>query len=105
MLEKWIGNGSMNLNTSLRASLDQAHAALEAGDADEAALRAKAVLALARAEREVAELKSALTFPQEEDEEAIRAELRSRIRRLVDAQESGAADDELERIASGAIAP
>ena len=93
----------MRSETQLRAWLDQAHAAFAAGEVAEAERCAKAVSALVRAEREIAELE-ARAPPEEEDEEALRAELRSRIRRLVDAEGAGAPDEVLERIASGASA-
>jgi len=70
------------------------------GDAAEAERRAKAITALVRAEREVAERAAAPELlSAEEDEEVRRAELRRRLARFVEAACAGAADPVLERIA------
>jgi hypothetical protein len=86
---------------TFRALLDMAYAEFAAGDAAEAERRARAVSAIVRAERDVAEFIAAATQAPEEDAETIRAELRSRFRRLVEAEHAGAPDEVLERIATG----
>jgi len=87
---------------ALKAMIADAEASLRAGDAQDAERRAKAVSALVRAARDVAELDAfARAQPPEQDEEALRAEIRGRIRRLVEADLAGAPDEVLERIASG----
>ena len=95
----------MEDRTGLRRSLNAAHDALAGGEAGDAERRAKAVTALVRAERDLAELMGAAGDDTETDEEAMRAELLSRITRLVEAEHAGAPDEVLERIASGAAAP
>lgn len=93
----------MAAGEALRALLDSAHEALMAGDAQDAERRARAVSAIVRAERDVAEhLAAARAETPEEDAEAIRAELRSRFRRLREADDAGAPIEVLERIAAGA---
>lgn len=85
----------------LRTLLDEARAALAAGEGAEAERRAKAVSAIVRAERDVAEfVAECQAKAQEEDADAIRAELRSRFRRLAEAEIAGASDEALERIAA-----
>jgi alkanesulfonate monooxygenase SsuD/methylene tetrahydromethanopterin reductase-like flavin-dependent oxidoreductase (luciferase family) len=78
--------------------LASAEEALAEGDAASGERIAKAVSALVRAERDVAEFLAAQDAQTEEDDEAIRAELLSRIRQLVDAETSGAPDDVVERL-------
>lgn len=95
----------MNCRAGLRRLLDEAHASLAAGEAVEAERRAKAVSALIRAERDLADFLVERASTQEDDEEAARAELLSRISRLVEADRAGAPDAVLERIASGVAAP
>lgn len=96
----------MNAAEMLRAWLAWSHDAMREGDAAEGERRAKAVSALVRAEREVAEFASVLAAQsQENNEEALRAELRSRLRRFVDAAHAGAPDDVLKRIGTGEAAP
>jgi hypothetical protein len=95
----------MNSAAALRRSLEDAHAALANGEAAEAERRAKAVTALVRAERDVSELLAAEGDDAEDNAEAQRAELLSRIARLVEADRADAPDEVLERIASGAAAP
>jgi hypothetical protein len=89
----------MDCGTGLRRLLDDAHAALAGGDAGEAEQRAKAVSALLRAERDLAEYMTAQGPSAEEDDEALRAEIRSRIARFVEAERSGAPPEVLERLA------
>lgn len=89
----------MDGGTGLRRLLDGAHAALAAGDAGEAEHRAKAVSALLRAERDLAEYEASRAASPEDDDEALRAEIRSRIARFVDADRRGAPAEVLERLA------
>lgn len=87
---------------ALKLILADAEAALRAGDSQEGERRAKAVSALVKAVRDVAELEAfAREQPPEEDEDALRAEIMGRIRRLAEAHDSGAPDEVLERIAAG----
>ena len=93
----------MRTGEALRTLLDDAHEALKGGDAVDAERRAKAVSAILRAERDVAEfLVEQSAADPEEDEEALRAELRGRLRRLADGIRAGATDEDLERIANSA---
>lgn len=85
---------------TLRRLLDGAYRSMEQ-DAGEAERTAKAVTALIRAERDLAEFIAAAPQSPECDADAIRAELRSRFRRLVEAERAGAPAAELERIATG----
>ncbi len=87
----------MDNAAALRDVLAKAQAALAAGDACEVERRAKAVSALVRAERDVAEFARAL--PPEQDEEALRAELRRRLVLFAKADLADAPPDVLERIA------
>lgn len=96
----------MRTAEALRAMLDQAHAALKDGEAANAEKRAKAVTAIVRAERDVAEfLAETAATTLEEDEEHLRAELRSRLRRLVDGIRDGAPDDVLRGLRGEGSAP
>lgn len=89
---------------ALQDGLAEAEAALRGGDAVEAERRAKAVSALVKAAREVAELEAqARAQAPEEDADALRAELRRRICRLAEAQRAGVPDAVLERIATGEL--
>jgi hypothetical protein len=86
---------------ALEALLTEIEATLASGDSDEACRRAKAVSALVRARRDVAELAElAREQPSEEDVEALRAELRDRLARFADADRAGAPAEVLERIAT-----
>jgi len=90
----------MRVAEALRTLLDEAHVALGGGDPAEAERRAKAVSALVRAERELAEFAAAAaTAVAEEDGERMRAELFSRLDRLADAARQGAPEEVLERLA------
>jgi predicted glycoside hydrolase/deacetylase ChbG (UPF0249 family) len=90
----------MDRGAALRRLLDDAHAALADGDAADAERRAKAVSALIRAEGELTAYVATHAAP-EEDEEAIRAEIRNRVARFVEAAGAGAPDEVLERIGRG----
>ena len=86
--------------------LDAAVGALRTGDAGEAERRAKAISALVRAQREVAEYVAAeRARAPEEDEQALRAELRRRLALYIDADRAGAPADVLQRIGTAAPAP
>ncbi|MEQ1619401.1 MAG: hypothetical protein ABL883_13780 [Terricaulis sp.] len=92
-----------DLGARLRAMLDEAASILNAGEAVEAERRAKAVVALVRAERDVAEfLADERANAPEQDEEQLRAELRRRIGRYVAAAAAGAPVDVLQQIGTGA---
>ncbi|MBC7767532.1 MAG: hypothetical protein H7124_01960 [Phycisphaerales bacterium] len=92
----------MNAAESLRALLSEAHKTLVTGEAGEAERQAKAVIAIVRAERDVAEYLAALEAQNtEENEDALRAEIMGRIHRLAAAQCAGAPLAELERLAAG----
>lgn len=91
-------------SAALDAALRETQASLTAGEAQDAERRAKAVSAFAKAIRDAAELADyARTLPPEEDAEAIRAELRRRIARFIEAEQSGADLETLERIGTGEI--
>jgi hypothetical protein len=92
----------MPIAEALRALLDAAHAELAGDQPAEAERRAKAVSAIIRAEQDVAAfVAAAAAQAPEEDAESIRAELRSRFRRLVEAEHAGAPAEVLERLAAG----
>ena len=97
-------SGTRNLSeavAALKRSLEEAQALLRNGETQEAERCAKAVSALVKAARDVADLDAlARAQPPEDDEDALRATIMGRIRRLVEARDSGAPDDVLERIAS-----
>jgi hypothetical protein len=94
--------GAMPGEEPLRELLNTIRESLAKGDAAEAERRARAVSAIVRAERDVAEFAAAARpAPEEEDAETIRAELRSRFRRLAEAEHAGAPAEVLERIAAG----
>lgn len=86
---------------ALRAHLDAALEAL-AVDPGDAERRARAVSLLVRAEQELAAFSAAAALADpKQDEDALRAELRSRIRRLAEAEHLGLPAEALERIAGG----
>lgn len=89
----------MDAAETLRGLLAEAHERLRLGEAAEAERCAKAVSALVRAERDVAEYAAAQS--PEQDEESERAEFFSRLDRLIAADRAGAPLEELERIAAG----
>jgi hypothetical protein len=83
-----------------RMLLEQASGKLEAGEASDGERQAKAISALIRAERDVAEFLSSPAPPsEEEDDYARRAELRRRLAAFVEADLAGAPPEVLERIA------
>jgi hypothetical protein len=74
----------MTNEAAYRGYLEKVHAALDKGDAADGERLAKAVTALVRAERDVAEyLREAAS--EDDDPDAIRAELQSRFARFIDA--------------------
>jgi hypothetical protein len=89
---------------AFRAFLDEAHAALNGADAQgaqDAERRAKAVSALVRAERDVAEYLSELRAASENDnEDAISAELQRRLAAFADADRAGHPPEILASIAT-----
>ncbi len=87
----------MDAVAALRTALEEAHAELAGGDALEAERRAKAVAALVKAERELAEF-AAATVP-EDDEQELRAELARRLDRLARSQRDPVPDEILQQIA------
>lgn len=84
---------------ALRTALDAARDMLCASRAPEAERLARAVTALVRAERDLAELAAATGHSTEEDDEAMRAELRRRFDRFLVADREGGSADELGRLA------
>lgn len=89
----------MDTKASLRSALDAAADRLT-DDAVEAERLAKAISAVVRAERDLAEFLATPATPSpEENDERIRAELRGRLDRLLAAQRAGAPLGELERLA------
>jgi hypothetical protein len=91
--------------SALRAILNDAYLALHDGEAIQAERRAKAVSALVRAERDVAEfLNQARAAAMENDDEACRAELRRRFALVAEAERAGAPDEVLARIAREGVA-
>lgn len=89
---------------ALAAALEEAQRELAGGEALEAERRAKAVSALVRAARDAADLQAyARAQAPEEDEDALRAELRDRLARFIAAADAGAPDEVLERIGAGEI--
>lgn len=90
---------------AFRAFLNEAHAALNGGDAQDAERRARAVSALVRAERDVAEYLSEFRATSEnDDEEAMRAELQRRLAAFADADRAGHAPDMVARTAASGVA-
>lgn len=94
----------MERHSDLHSHLAAARASLGAGGAVDAERRARAIIALVRAERDVAALTGDGGGAQEDHEEQLRAELRRRIARFVDAASAGAPDAVLEQIATGGTA-
>lgn len=91
----------MTTPAAFRAFLDQAHTALNGDDAQDGERRAKAISALVRAERDVAEyLSEQRAATENDDHEAIRAELQRRLALFADADRAGRPPEELARIAA-----
>lgn len=90
----------MPVADDLRALLRSAHEAIQDGEAVEAERRAKAISAVVRAERDVAEFLAAEDERNPvRDSQSLRAEFRSRVARIVAAELAGASDEELGRMA------
>lgn len=86
---------------ALRSIIDAALARLVIGDAAEAERSVKAVSALVRAERELAEFEAASVASNSDgDNEASSAELRRRLALYVESVRAGAVPKVLERIAT-----
>jgi hypothetical protein len=97
---------AMSTEAAFRAALDQAHAALGDGKAQDGERLAKAVSALVRAERDVAVFVMTLRAANEsDDEDALRAELHRRLSLFVDASRAGHPQDALARIAATGVGP
>ena len=95
----------MSTAAAFRAFLDQAHVALNGDNAQDAERRAKAISALVRAERDVAEYLSELRAAHElDDEDALRAELHRRLALFADADRAGHPREVLARIAQTGVA-
>ena len=91
----------MSTATAFRAFLNQVHNALNAGEAQDAERLGKAISALVRAERDVAEyLMELRTASENDDHTAIRAELHRRLARFADADRAGSPRDVLAAIAA-----
>lgn len=96
----------MNTAAAFRAYLDAAHTALNGGAAVDCERLAKAISLLVRAERDVAEyLSECRTVSENDDEEAIRAELQRRLDLFAAAVEAGHSDEALAQIAETGVAP
>jgi tRNA threonylcarbamoyladenosine modification (KEOPS) complex Cgi121 subunit len=85
--------------TALRQLMDEALDKLAGGEPGEAERCAKAVSALVRAERDLAEFEAAAADLMEDDDEARRAELRRRLALFAEADRAGRPPEVLERIA------
>ncbi|MEZ5960192.1 MAG: hypothetical protein R3C30_07145 [Hyphomonadaceae bacterium] len=91
----------MTIATTFRAFLDQAHASLNESEAQESERCAKAVSALVRAERDVAEYLNELRAAADNDDyDTMRAELQRRLSIFADAARSGHSVEVLARIAA-----
>jgi hypothetical protein len=84
---------------ALQRSLLEASEALTGGDAADAERRAKAITALVRAERDVAEFATTASL-SDDDNEHLCAELRGRLVAFAEADLAGAPSEVLERIAT-----
>ena len=91
---------------AFRNYLDAAHAALNGGEAADCERLAKAISVLVRAERDVAEYMSELrTASENDDEDAVLAELQRRLDLFAAAVEAGHSDDTLASIAQTGVGP
>jgi hypothetical protein len=98
------GTAVADLGDDLCAMLEQAKREISGGDVAEGAARAKAVSALVRAERDVAEhLSQSRAAALEDDDEACRAELLRRLTLFADAARAGDSDEVLARIAATGV--
>jgi hypothetical protein len=103
-VKDWVLRGDeavTDFGATFRSMLNGAAGALIGGDAADGERRAKAVSAIVKAERDVAEfLVEQRTAAWEDDDEACRAELRRRLSLFADADRAGAPADVLARIAA-----
>jgi hypothetical protein len=103
-LKDWVLTGDeavTDFGATFRSMLNGAQTALNSGDAADSERRAKAVSAIVKAERDVAEfLVEQRTAAWEDDDEACRAELRRRLSVFADASRAGAPPEVLARIAA-----
>lgn len=88
----------MDAAAALHELLAEAKSAFAGGEAQEVERRAKAISALVRAERDINELAATRAPTLEEDDEAVRAELRRRLDKFVEADLADAPPEVLERI-------
>ncbi|MEQ1817349.1 MAG: hypothetical protein ABL871_01970 [Terricaulis sp.] len=96
----------MSTAAAFRSYLDAAHAALNGGEAVDCERLAKAISVLVRAERDVAGYLSELrTASENDDEDAVLAELRRRLDLFSAAVEAGHPDKVLADIAQTGVAP
>jgi antitoxin (DNA-binding transcriptional repressor) of toxin-antitoxin stability system len=100
MVEKFGLRRGDAFEAALAAVLESAAAQLTVDTADEICRAAKAVAALVAAKRALAELSASASTGVEEDDDDIRAELRRRVARFVEADLAGAPAEALERIAT-----
>lgn len=101
MIEKFGSKRSGAWVDALAQVLESMGKRLGGDNALEVERQAKAVSALVRAKRDLDEYAAALQAGlTEQDEEELRAELRRRIARFVEADLSGAPDEVLERLAN-----
>lgn len=95
----------MDAAGTLRALLSEAHDRLRAGEPAEAERHAKAVSAIVRAERDVAEYLAALEAERpEEDEDELLAEIMRRLDRIADADGARGAAEGPDGVAAGEAA-
>lgn len=89
------------MQAAFRSFLDEAHAALQSGEAQDSERRAKAISALVRAEREVAEyLNEVRAATEDSDHDALRAELQRRLSLFAEASRAGGSAELLAQIAA-----
>lgn len=96
----------MSAATAFRDFLDGAFDALAKGEAGDCERRAKAISALVRAERDVADyLTQAAAAAENDDDDAILAELERRLDLFNRALQAGRSDEELAAIAATGVGP
>ena len=103
MVEKSAQGRWADWQAALEDALTDVRQMLAAGEPQEAERRAKAVSAFAKAIRDTVELAAyGRDQAPEDDAEALRAELRRRVARVIEADRAGADLETLERIGAGA---
>lgn len=105
MIEKFGSNRSGAWVDALAQVLESMGTRLGGDNALEVERQAKAVSALIRAKRDLDEYAALQAGLTEQDEEELRAELRRRIARFVEADLSEAPAEVLERLANSEAAP